>query len=307
MSTTDNASSRRDRRDAARTSRREATRAREAAQKRRQLLLALGGAVAIALLAVVAIVIATRPDEGSDLPPMVAVSDPYPGIPQSTKLLGDPNAAIRLVEYGDFQCPVCQQFDQQVVPDLVQRYVASGLIAFEFRDYLVIDGNLERQRGDDYDRESLRAAAGAMCAGDQGQYWAFHASLYRNHTGEGVGDFSEARIDQLAATMGLDTAAFDQCMASGNYQDAVEQQSAAAQVSGVTGTPTFMIGDQQIPNGTADAMSQQIDAILTANGITPPAASAVDGVTSTTTGATGDASAGLAATLGRERRIGGAA
>lgn len=265
--------SRQDRREALRTERRQRQHAQAAAARRRRLLLALGGVIAVAVIAVITVILVTQEeDAAAPLPPMVAVSDPYPGLAQQTKVLGDPNAALRLVEYGDYQCPVCQQAQETLVPGLISRYVASGTLSFEFRDFLVIDGNLSRARGDGYDRESLRAAEGAMCAGDQGQYWAFHESLYRNHTGEGVGDFTESRVKDLAAKLGLDATTFDSCLDGGTYEAAVNQQNTDAQAAGVSGTPTFEINGQQVQGSTADDYYAQIDAILVANGITPPAA-----------------------------------
>lgn len=265
-------SSRQDRREALKAERRQRQRQQQTAQRRRRLLGALAAVVAVAVIAVVTIILISNQNDSSTsgLAPMVAVADPYPGIAQQTKVLGNANAPLRLIEYGDYQCPNCQQAEETVVPALVQRYVATGALSLEFRDFLVIDGNLARN-DPGYDRESLRAAEGAMCAGDQGQYWRFHSSLYHNHTGEGVGDFSEARVKDLATKLGLDTAAFDTCLDGKTYQAAVEQQNGESSAAGITGTPTFMIGDQKVSGSTVDDYITQIDAILVANGITPPA------------------------------------
>ncbi len=268
--------SRQDRRAALKADRRQRQRKQQVAHRRRRLLATLAGVIVVAVIAVVSVILVTNQNAdapGADLAPMVAVSDPYPGITQQTKVLGDPNA-LRLVEYGDYQCVACHSAQQTLVPQLIQRYVATGALSLEFRDFLVIDSGLARQRGDGYDRESLRAAEGALCAGDQGQYWAFHESLYRNWTGEGVGDFSEARVKDLAAKLGLDTAGFNQCLDSSTYESAVQQQDADASAAGVPATPTFMIGDQKVTGSSVDDYVSQIDAILVANGVTPPAAGA---------------------------------
>ncbi|HEV2529250.1 MAG TPA: thioredoxin domain-containing protein [Thermomicrobiales bacterium] len=275
MTTTE--SSRRARRDALRADRQRQTRASRAAQKRRQLLITLGSVVAVAILVTVGVITIVQRQGESDLPPLVAVSDPYAGMPQSAHLLGNPDAPLRIVEYGDYQCPVCQQASQTVVPVLVERYVATGALSFEFRDFLVIDGNLS-QRIPDYDPESLRAAEGALCAADQGQYWAFHKSLYENHTGEGVGDFSESRVKELAGLLGLDTNQFNQCLDENTYEAQVQAQSAAARDAGIGGTPTFMIGDQQISTASVADFTAQIDGILAANGIAVPATGGATGV-----------------------------
>ena len=270
--------SRRARRDALRSERQRQTRATRATQQRRRLLIILGSVVAGAILVAAGVIAIVQQQNESDLPAVVAVSDPYPGVQGSAQVLGNPDAPLRIVEYGDYQCPVCQQADRTIVPGLVERYVATGVLSFEFRDYLVIDGNLS-QRVSDYDPESLRAAEGALCAADQGAYWPFHKSLYENHTGEGVGDFSEGRVKQLARLLELDTDQFNQCLDSDTYEAQVQAQSAAARDAGITGTPTFMIGDQQISTASVSDFTTQIDAILTANGISLPAVVGATGMT----------------------------
>ena len=265
--------SRQDRREALKIERRQRQRKQQVAQRRRRLLATLAGVIVVAVIAVVSIILVTNQDAdapgAADLAPMVAVSDPYPGIAQQTKVLGDPNA-LRLVEYGDYQCVACHSAQQTLVPELIQRYVSTGALSFEFRDFLVIDRGLAQQRGNGYDRESLRAAEAALCAGDQGKYWAFHESLYENWTGEGVGDFTDARVKDLAAKLGLDTTAFNQCLDSGTYESAVQQQDADASAAGVAATPTFMIGDRKVSGSSVDDYTSQIDAILVANGVAPP-------------------------------------
>ncbi len=264
--------SRQDRREALKVDRRQRQRKQQAVQRRNRLLAALAGVVAVAVIVVVSIIVIGNQDgdtSSASLAPMVAVADPYPGVAQQTKVLGDPNA-LRMVEYGDYQCVACHQAQQSIVPSLIQRYVATGALSFEFHDYLVIDANLARGN-DGYDRESLRAAEGALCAGDQNQYWAFHESLYRNWTGEGVGDFSEARVKDLAGKLGLDTAAFNQCLDSRAHEADVLQQDQDATNAGISATPTFQINGQPVSGQTVDDFTAQIDAILVANGITPPA------------------------------------
>ena len=268
---------RRERRDAMRGNRQERLRRQQALQRRNRLLAALGGVVVIAVIAVIAVIVVsnngTKTNGNGDLPPVTVSDESFAGIPQQTKILGNPDA-LRLVEYGDYQCSVCKKTQDTVIPTLIQKYVATGALSFEFHDYLVIDKNLESTKGSDYDHESLRAAEAAMCAGDQGKYWPYHASLYQNWTGEGVGDFSESRVKDLAAKLNLDTDAFNKCLDSNKYEDEVKQQDSDATAAGINATPTFVINGQQVKGSSVDEYSQAIDGILAANGVTVPAAAA---------------------------------
>lgn len=52
-------------------------------------------------------------------------------------LMGNPNAPIKLVEYGSRTCPHCAKFDEEGVPPLRDKYVSTGKVSYEFRDYPV--------------------------------------------------------------------------------------------------------------------------------------------------------------------------
>jgi len=68
-------------------------------------MLLLGGLVAVALIAVVALIVATRPQSqaGSNLPAVVAAATPDPAIPLNGKTMGSPSAKVTVVEWGDYQ------------------------------------------------------------------------------------------------------------------------------------------------------------------------------------------------------------
>ena len=51
--------------------------------------------------------------------------------------MGNPDAPIKLIEYGSRTCPHCAAFDQQGVPELKKNYVDTGKVSYEFRDYPV--------------------------------------------------------------------------------------------------------------------------------------------------------------------------
>jgi len=51
-------------------------------------------------------------------------------------MMGNPNAAVKLVEYGSLTCPHCREFDEVGVPPLIDNYVKSGRVTYEFRNYV---------------------------------------------------------------------------------------------------------------------------------------------------------------------------
>ena len=50
--------------------------------------------------------------------------------------MGNPAAPVKLVEYGSLTCGACGRFAQEGVPQLVSKYVRTGRVSFEFRNYV---------------------------------------------------------------------------------------------------------------------------------------------------------------------------
>jgi protein-disulfide isomerase len=84
-------------------------------------------------------------------------------------------------------------------------------------------------------KDAFRAALATHCAEDQGKFWEMHDRLFAN----------QRAIEPLkghAETLGLDVVAFESCMASEKYGDAVRKDMAEAQKAGASGTPSFVLG-----------------------------------------------------------------
>jgi protein-disulfide isomerase len=134
-----------------------------------------------------------------------------------------------------------------VKPQLVSEYVEPGLVRFEFHDYAF--------RGP----EAVRAAEAAACAADQGAYWRYHDTLFLNQSGPN--SLGDARLKQMAETLGLDTGAFNQCLDSGEKRAGVEASIAEAQAQGIDSTPTIFINGTEVEDWhDFNAVSQAIDA-----------------------------------------------
>jgi protein-disulfide isomerase len=143
--------------------------------------------------------------------------------------MGDPNAPIKIIEYGDFQCPYCLQFWQETEPQLIEEYINNGTVYFEFRAFPILGP------------ESVSAAEGAYCAGDQGKFWEYHDTLFTNWSGENVGDFTQEKLIQYADSLALDIDVFEQCLSEGTHKGTVEQDRANGEADHVRATPTFFI------------------------------------------------------------------
>jgi protein-disulfide isomerase len=260
---------RKERREQMRSQRQARAVAARQRERRRRLLMGIGGVVVVAVVVVITLILANQGDEtadSADLPDVVAYSNAYPEtIPQQTRLLGNPDAPLRMIEYGDYQCPYCADVAKLEVPFIIERYVATGLISFEYHNFAFLD------QGSDA-LESHIAAEAAECAGDQGRYWDYHKTLYYNQYGENQGGFSPERLKLMAEGLELSDD-FATCLDSGKYEDFVNEQTDQARAAGITGTPSFVIAGTQVQvlGQSQEQIAAAIDDILRQNGIEPPA------------------------------------
>lgn len=144
---------------------------------------------------------------------------------EDNRTRGQANAPVTLIEYSDFTCGYCLKFFRETWPRIQARYVDTGKVRFEYRDYPRAD------RG-----PGLDAAIAARCAGAQGKYWAMHDRLF----GEG-GRLDQSAYARHAAAIGLDPAAFERCMKSGRYTRSIFEDRQEANRWGFHGTPGFIL------------------------------------------------------------------
>lgn len=106
--------------------------------------------------------------------------------------------------------------------------------------------------------ESQWAAEAAECAADQDKFWEFHDYLFEHQNGENQGAFSIDNLKAFAADMKLDTEAFNECLDSGKYTQAVQQMTMFANQLGVNSTPIFVINGGAVQGAQAFEVFQQV-------------------------------------------------
>ncbi len=169
----------------------------------------------------------------------IATASPYSFPTQNGQAMGDPNAPVTMEEFSDFQCPYCRQFHNDTLRQIIDTYVRTGKVYFIFRNFPIVDRSTP-------DQESHTAAAGAVCAGQQGKFFEFHDLLFANQTGENIGDFTAKRVQAMAATLGLDTGKFNSCLGDSATANTVAQDFAAGIKAGVDSTPSFLINGKLV-------------------------------------------------------------
>ena len=227
----------------------------------------LGTGLLLAILAVGALIYINSQDDddntGSNADAATVVAaDPLPeGIEQNGTVLGDPNAPVLIVEYGDYQCPFCKRFAINDYPTLIQDYIATGKVRLEYKQFPIIGSNSDGSY--DQSGESFKAAEAAYCANDQGKFWPMHDLLYENSLGEFKGSFTIDRLKRIAALIpDLDQAAFASCLDRGTHAQDVLASGTEADASGVNSTPTFIVNGQTVSGADYDRLKSVIDAKL---------------------------------------------
>lgn len=133
---------------------------------------------------------------------------------------------------------------QQIAP----RYIDTGKAKVVYHHFAFIG------------QESTWAGEAADCAMDQGKFWPYSLYLLSHQAGENQGAFSKNNLKVFAQQLGLDTNAFNTCLDSDKYLDAVKQETSQAEQQGFSGTPTFIINGQRITYlPTADQFGTLID------------------------------------------------
>ena len=140
-----------------------------------------------------------------------------------------------------------------------QNYIETGLVRFIYKHVAT--------QGD----ESLRAAEASECAADQGQFWPYHDRLFADQAST-RSQLSEQFLIDLAAEIGLESAAFETCLSSGRYRPQIEQETELARDLGVRGTPAFVVnGYLVIGTQPYETFAQAFNAELVQLGLEPPA------------------------------------
>ncbi|HUL79389.1 MAG TPA: thioredoxin domain-containing protein [Vicinamibacteria bacterium] len=167
---------------------------------------------------------------------------------------GNPKAPVTIVEFSDFQCPFCARARPTVAR---VREAYGDRVRWVFRHFPL-----------DFHAQAQKAGEAAACAADQGRFWEMHDLLWANG-----GKLQVADLKAHAATLGLDVAAFDKCLDSGQEAAVVERDAAAGQSFGVSGTPAFFVNGRPLTGAQPfDAFAQVIDDELQRLGTAPPTA-----------------------------------
>jgi len=153
---------------------------------------------------------------------------------------GPADAAVTLLEYGDYECPFCGAA-YPIVKEAQSRM--GDRLRFVFRNFPISTSHPHAEQ----------AAEAAEAAASQGRFWQMHDLLYENQK-----RLDDADLHHYAEQLGLDVAAFDDDLAGHVHAERVREDFMSGVRSGVNGTPTFYV------NGSRHDGGYELDSLLAA-------------------------------------------
>lgn len=203
----------------------------------------LPGVIILAGLGISLALYAVRTEEvptlGSGDPALVRPVNP------EDRIIGNPEAKVRLVEYADIDSEYSKQF-QATMQQLMSEYAAGGEVAWVYRHFPLLDQHAA----------SASHAEAAECAGflgDTDAFWRFIDALQAAAPGES--QFPVEGYAAIATQLGLPAAEFETCLTNGRFTKKVYDDSTNALLAGAEGTPyTIVMVEGQEPVGIQGAL-----------------------------------------------------
>lgn len=226
------------------------TRARQASPR----ALAIGGGVALLVIVaiVLGIVLNNNSSSGSGtvtkhdiqglpspgnatspvaLPGAADANNLFKGIPQKGLVLGNPNAKTQMEMFIDVQCPICQNYEVNYLPTIVQKYIRTGKVQLHLQPWAFLGP------------QSFTGRLGLIAASLQNKGYQYAKVLYDNQGQEESGWLTGPMMANIAAsTTGLDLAKWQQDVNSSGVKSIANEVDKLATQKKVTGTPTVLVG-----------------------------------------------------------------
>ncbi|EIT83832.1 thiol-disulfide oxidoreductase BdbD [Fictibacillus macauensis ZFHKF-1] len=170
--------------------------------------------------------------------------------------IGSKDAKVSVLEFGDYKCPVCKNFNNDFVPKIEKDFVDTGKIKFYFINYPFI--NIDSKRSAQF-AETVYKELG------NDTFWKFHKLLYSKQPDDEkyekqdifTEDFLVKTLGEVASKDGVAKVA--KAFKQEVFADAIKKDDALVGKLGVKATPTLFINGKEFTGGTYDALKKQIN------------------------------------------------
>jgi len=154
----------------------------------------------------------------------------FAGTVNNNRQIGNPDAAVNIIVYTDFQCYWCRKFEENDLPYIIKNYVKTGKIFMQFRDFPLTLIH----------KYAFKSAEYADCAAFQGKYMSVRELLYKHQKDwSAIGDLYYFLETHAKGTINLKKE--EACVKSGLPEKLIKSNMASGMSSKVSGTPTLFI------------------------------------------------------------------
>lgn len=155
-------------------------------------------------------------------------------------VFGNEEAPVKIVEFGDYKCPSCKKFGEEIYPQLKKDYLDNDKAGFYFINNQFLGE----------DSVTAGIAGEAVYAQDPDAFWKFHEAVYAKQGPQSQAWATKEFLVKLAKkeVPGIDHKKLEQAIDKETYRDQVEQDQAIAHQSGVQSVPALYINGKPVPN-----------------------------------------------------------
>jgi protein-disulfide isomerase len=193
--------------------------------------------LAIGVIAIAGIAALTYASTRPKTTTTIAYDSTLPKVESQGYVIGAASAPIEVTEFGDFECPQCGRFAALTEPDVRSRLVNTGMIRWRYIDYPL-----------EMHHNTWQASMAAACADEQGKFWEMHDAIYAaQDRWDGQATSSPNKVlKEIGTSLVPNKDQFNSCVDDQKTRAKVQAHYKLATGRRLSGTPTFIIGDQQI-------------------------------------------------------------
>ncbi|MGG3449846.1 DsbA family protein [Domibacillus aminovorans] len=174
----------------------------------------------------------------------------------SQPFVGEEPAPVNIVEFGDYKCPVCKDFNDSFFPLIDQELVQTGKAKFYFMNYSFI--NVDSNRSAQF-AEAVYQELGSE------KFWKFHELMYSKQPADlsfekvdlYTNEFLEETLAEMATTE--EVASVMSVVENEDSMDAWEKDTATAKQLGVSGTPTMFVNGKEFTGNSFDDLVKMVE------------------------------------------------
>ncbi|MEX2460202.1 MAG: thioredoxin domain-containing protein [Paenibacillaceae bacterium] len=205
--------------------------AEEARKKKMRLGMLIAGAIIALALIILAIIQANQPKKG------------FPFDYASQPTIGQADAPIKMVEFGDFKCPICKDFATKVYPQLKKDFIDTGKVQLSFINFSFIPGST-----------SAAIAVESVYHQNKAAFWPYYEAIYKNQQNEKLDWATSDFLTTLAKTENIpvDYDLLKKDIDDKVYEKTVIADNSIASKSKTNATPTLFING--FPISTEETM-----------------------------------------------------